>query len=147
MPSDTAPYPRELRRRPAVRGVSRQRECNFRMLSVDAYDDRIGDDVERFRGCDASRASRSIPVTEFITGIDLVKRNCALRPAKNSPASSPIRSSCVAIPSSAASMLSILRSSLPLLGKLPRTTCRAATESAWIRRNMPRALCLRTTIR
>ncbi len=88
------------------------------------------------------------PVTEFITGIDLVKAQLLhrrWRKALQHPAAQARRSA--ATPSSAASTPSIRSSSRPRPAKSPRSTFPAATASASIRRNMPRASCRPITIR
>jgi acetyl-CoA carboxylase biotin carboxylase subunit len=87
------------------------------------------------------------PITEAITGVDLVKAQFRIAAGERLDAILPPSSKSAATPSSAASTPSTRRSSPPRRARLPPSTCPAATASASTRRSTPRASSRPTTIR
>ena len=71
------------------------------------------------------------PVTEFVTGIDIVKSQIRIAQGETLAEILPGPCSCAATPSSAASTRRIPRRSCRRPGASPASTCPAASASAW----------------
>ncbi len=79
------------------------------------------------------------PVTEMVTGVDLVKSQIMIAAGEELADVCKARSCIADTPSSAASTPSIRRRSRPRRARSPRSTCRAGRECASIRPPTPKA--------